>query len=300
MESSRMRDDRTPHRAARSRRRGVSVGVVVLIVLLALVLGCVGGILLYPRLPFGQPAMLVSGQVTVGDQDLDRTLGTYEQHGRTVSVSVREAIESTMSLDAARNSDGTYTLPSVDTVLALARNRLLVQEAESRGLVATDEDALAYARDMLGTDDTVMIAANYGMEVPQAQEQLRQAATLRKLRDAMVTTAPLPVPAPLPAAPAPEVEHEPTAEYAQYVLSLAGTEWNAAENTWAAEGGPYQERLRDYTISNDAATYAAAQAAYEVANQQYALNQQQLSAEWTAFVNSVLSDVHVELGSLVA
>jgi len=285
-------------RGARPPRRGVSVVVVVLVALLAVAAGVGIGLLLYPHIPFPQSVASLAGKTTVGESDLSLPLGTYEYRGVKTSVSIREAIEQTSSVDAARNADGTYTVPSVDTVLAVARNRILLQAAQERGIAATDEDAMAYARDTFGTDDFATIAANYGMEVERAREQMRQSATLRLLRDAVVTTTAVEPAAPV--APQPGAENDYLPEYAPYVLGLVGDEWNAEANAWAREDGPYRERLRDYTISNEGATFAAAQAAYEEAMQQFALAQQQRSAEWTSYVNTLLADVHAELGTLIA
>ena len=88
--------------------------------------------------------------------------------------------------------------------------------------------------------------------------------------------------------------------YGAYVVGLAGSEWDAGANTWASEDGPYYAELKNYTISNDAATYSAAQAAYNVALTQQAATERQRASEWTAYVNQILSDVTVELGTLVA
>lgn len=89
-------------------------------------------------------------------------------------------------------------------------------------------------------------------------------------------------------------------EYADYIMGLMGDEWDAAANTWAREDGPYHEKLVNFTISNDGATYSAAQEAYFVAQTQFVAGGQGASTEWTAFVNAILSNVTVELNTLVA
>lgn len=283
----------------RKRQRRSNAVRTILLMLVALVLGVAIGVFVYPMIPFPGTQASLPGRTTVTESELDMPLGTYTYHGTTTTVTVREAIEESMSIDAARNEDGTYTIPSVDAVLSIARNHFLLLEADAKGIVASDEDALAYAQEVWGTDDLSIIAASYNMTEDQVRELMRRSAAIKKLRDEVVTTEPMAEPA-QPAAPEAGSEDVPSAQYAEYVLALVGDEWDANANSWAREDGPFYEELKNYTISNDGATYSAAQAAYYVARTQYAAVEQQISAEWTTYVNQVLSEVTVELGTLVA
>jgi hypothetical protein len=212
---------------------------------------------------------------------------------------VREAIEETSSLDAVKNDDGTYDVPSADTLLSIARNRILLADAYDRGLEATEEDTMAYAQETLGTQDVAMIAANYNMGGDQALRHLQEAALLKKLKETVVTAED-------PVAPEPPVAQVEGAEdvmdprYAQYIIALAGEEWDAAANQWATDDGAFRTRLRDYTVSNDGATYSAALAAYEEAYARYATSLRKTSSEWTSYVNGLLSQSSIELSTLVA
>lgn len=269
--------------------------------LLGVAVGALVGVLVWPHvsLPSFGGSVSLEGKVSVAEGELDAALGTYTYEGTKTPVTVREAIEQTSTLDAMRNDDGTYDVPSADVVLSLARNSILLKEAERRGLSASEDDARAYAQETLGTQDISLVAANYGMSAEQTLEQLRQSALLKKLRDAVVTTT-VPVE---PAQPAPSEagkEDEMNPAYAQYIFALAGSEWNAETNSWVSDDGAYRTQLRDYTVSNDGATYSAAKAAYELAYAQYATAQRQVATEWTEFVNGLLSNASVELTSLVA
>lgn len=292
-----MRDAKYRLRGADRGGRGV-VPVVVAAVL-ALVVGVVVGVFVGPHLPGSKSDAELAGRISVGEGELDNALGTYTYNGERIAVTIREAILETTTLDAARNSDGTYDVPSVDTVLSIARNHVLEEDAEERGLTADENDAKAYAQQTLGTDDFSQVAAGYGMDVDQVRELLTRSALLGKLRDEVVTTKPIAEPTP-PQTAEEGKENEPSKAYATYVLGLVGDEWDANANSWAREDGPYREQLKDYTISNDEATYSAAQAAYFVAYSQYAQVEQQVSTEWTDYVNGLLSDVSVELVTLVA
>lgn len=288
--------------AARMERRDGRNAVLrtLLLVLLALGVGFGVGMLASPHITkLSQSSPTLVGRITVTEEELDAVMGTYVFDEEETSVTVREAIEETSSIEAVKNTDGTYDLPSADTVLSIARNRILEQDAQQRGLEASDDDVLAYAKEYLGTDDVATIAAGYHMGTEQTKELLRRSTLLKKLRDEVVTTE---SPS-LPSQPDPEEKDQedvPTEGYANYVLKLVGDEWDANANTWAREDGPFREALADYTISNDAATFAAAQAAYYVAYERYAAAQQQISSEWTNYVNETLSNVTVQLSSLVA
>ena len=279
--------------------RGMRSWLLVAVAALALVIGLVVGVLVGPLLPGRQSNANLAGRISVEEGELDDVLGTYTYDGERIPVTIREAILESTTLEAARNSDGTYDVPSVDTVLSIARNHVLEADAQERGLTADENDAKAYALQTLGTDDFSQVAAGYGMDVEQVRELLIRSALLGKLRDAVVTTAQIAEPMP-PATAEAGREEEPTQEYASYVLGLVGDEWDPNANSWAREDGPYREQLKDYTISNEAATYSAAQAAYFVAYAQYAQVQQQVSTEWTDYVNGLLCDVPVELVSLVS
>ena len=287
--------------AERSRSRGKRNVVLrtVLLVLLALGVGFGVGVLVSPHMSFSNSSQTLAGRTTVAEDELDAVMGTYAVDDVEIPVTVREAIEETSSIEAVKNSDGTYDLPSVDAVLSIARNRILEQDAQQRGIEASDEDVTEYAEEILGTDDFAKIAAGYHMGAEQTKELLKRSTIIKKLRDEVVTTESPSTPNP----PEPEDEEkrdEPTEGYASYIIKLAGDEWDANANTWAREDGPFRTALADYTISNDAATFAAAQAAYYVAYERYAAAQQQISSEWTNYVNEALSNVNVRLSSLVA
>lgn len=293
----------------RERRAGVLRTVIIALVALVAGIGIGFAVRMFvpafsgasgiaPVVAPSNPSAPLLGRVSVSEAELDTPLGTYAYKGEVTQVSVREAIEESMSLDAARNADGNYDVPSVDSVLAVARNRLLLKDAETRGISASDEDARAYAKDEWGTEDLSLIAANYSMTKDQVAKLMKESATLRKLRnEAVAVDAPAAPEA--PAAPADGKNDDPRPEYATYIMGLIGGEWDGAANTWATEDGPYHEKLKDFTISNDAATYSAAQAAYEVARDQQAAAERQIASKWTAYVNKILSEVTVSLGTLV-
>ena len=295
------------------RKRGRRAGIIrtVLIALAALAAGlgvgyavpslvpaAPGSTIATPTIAPSNPSDQPLEHPRVSEAELATPLGAYAYKGATTQVTVREAIEESMSLDAARNAEGNYDVPSADSVLAVARNRLLLKDAESRGISADDAVALAYAKDEWGTEDLGLIAANYSMTKDQVAKLMKESATLRKLRNEVVASE-SPAAPEAPAAPEDGKNDDPRPEYAAYIMGLVGDEWDKTANTWAKKDGPYHEKLKNYTISSDSATYSAAQAAYDVAREQQAAAERQLASKWTAYVNKILAEVTVSLNTLV-
>lgn len=292
-----------PRAQAQPRRSG-GAGVLrtILVALVTLVVGFGLGMFFGPKIktPFtARVAPAFPGKATVAESELDAVLGSYTAGSTTVEVTVRDALIEEGGLEVARNVDGSYAVPAVDTVLAIARNDLLAQEANNRGIEATEDDALAYARTYLGAESVEEVASLYGMDVEQAHASLLRSASIGLLRDQIVQARPLEEPA--APAPAPEGGEDAfLAEYGAYVTDLLGDAWDKSANMWSTDTGVFREGLRDYTISNDGATYSAALAAYNIAYEQYAARNAEIAQEWTTYVNTMLSDVTVELKSLVA
>ncbi|MDO4805867.1 MAG: hypothetical protein Q4A07_01330 [Coriobacteriales bacterium] len=271
---------------------------VALAVVVALVVGVGIGVALYPHLPLPGTLATLPGRTSVTERELDMPLGSYTYDGETTWVSVREAIEETSSLEAAQNADGTYDIPSVEAVLSVARNHFLLLDADAQGIAVSDDEVATYMQDTWGTDDVATLAKDYRMTEDGVRELMRRSALLRKLRDEVVTTEALKEPR-VPPVPEEGMEGYATQEYATYILELVGDEWDASANWWARDEGPFRDQLINFSISNEGATYAAAQAAYFVARSQYAAVEQQIAKEWSTYVNQILSEVTVELGTLV-
>ena len=157
----------------------------------------------------------------------------------------------------------------------------------------------AFAEQMFGTSDYATIASNYGIDEEIAKATIADSATMSKLRDAVVST-PLPDVPTAPAEPEEGAEDTPTADYASYIIGLLGDEWDSEAGTWARQDGDYYATLSSYEITNDSATYAAAEAAYQVASNNYSEVATQVSEEWVAYTRNLLSNATVQVGSLVA
>lgn len=275
-------------------RRALPTAAWVAIVVAALVVGVLAGYFLLG----GAGSVVLGGRTTLSAGELDSTIATYTMDGRTVGVTAREVlVEANGSSEIPANEDGTYDVPSASTVLTYVQNQLILADAESRGLTATDEQIDEFVTESMGSD-LATLAQSWGISEDEARAVVSDAVTMRNLQDE-VSSVELPEQPVAPAEPAEGAEDTPTAEYAQYVIGLLGDEWDSEANTWARTDGTYYATLSGYDISNDAATYAAASAAYSVAASAYQEAYGTVSEELGAYTDSLLSRASIQIGSLV-
>ncbi len=109
--------------------KALGMPVVAVVVVIALVVGVLLG---HFVLGGSGLSAAFAGKTSVAEGDLDQVIAIYTYKGKTESVTVRDAIESQTSLDAVKDDDGNYTLPNADSVLAVARNKILEQVAVTR------------------------------------------------------------------------------------------------------------------------------------------------------------------------
>ena len=246
----------------------------------------------------GGSSLHVSDTTSIEAAQLESTFATYTYNGETKSITVQQVIDGSGNATSYDNGDGTYKLPSAEIALSVARNEIVKSEMDARGITASDEDLEAFAQEQLGMTDFEAIASAYGVEVDQLKEQLSSAYRLKLLRDEVIDVE-VPEQPTQPTAPEEGKEEKATKAYAKYILELAGDEWDSKEQKWVDETSAYATALADYEIKNNSATYAAAQDAYYVAYQQYATAQSEYSNQWTEFVNGLMVNASVAVGTLV-
>ena len=254
-------------KAPKGAKRSLGTPVWIAICAVALVVGVLCGHFLLSN---GSGA--ASGKTTLSESDLDSTIATYTYDGSSHAITAREVLQQNGSLENQANSDGSYNVPSADDILSYARNKVVLAEAESQNITVTDDDVSSYAQSTLGTDDFATIGSNYGLDEDATKSLLHDAAVIKKLRDSVITTT-VPDQPTAPTAPSDGNEDTASADYAQYIINLAGDEW-------------------------DSATYAAAEQAYYVAYSNYSTAASQASSEWTTYVNGLLSKTSIQINSL--
>lgn len=278
-------------------KRGVAVPMVIGLMLVSLLAGCLFGRFLLNSVTSGLFGETFGSKVSLSESELDDVVATYTLDGKRYDLTYRDAIMENGSLDAAKRSDGSYRVPSAESVLAVARSRIITAEAERLGITVTDEDVNEYAETTFGTTNLATIATAYGMEQDAAGVLLREAALMSRLREHVLAEGVGEEPAP-PTEPAPGEEVTMTPEYAAYIIGLAGNEWDAESGTWASPDGPFATALADYEITSDGATYEAAQQAYYTASQQHVSAQADYSSQWTDYVNGLLGHSSITISSM--
>lgn len=228
---------------------------------------------------------------------LDTVIARYTYNGASHDITAREVIESQYSLDAVEQEDGTYPTPSADSAIAYARNRILLAEAESRGIEATEDEMAEYAEQSIGTSDFAEMADRYQLSEDQAREVVYENTVLQKLYTQVVPEND----ATMPEAPV-EPEDGDTAtrskDYADYIIGLAGDEWDAESGTWASQDGAFYAALADTDFTADSASYEQALTAYYTAYQEYAEVSGEYTSIWAEFQNGLFADADIDLYGL--
>lgn len=284
-----------PTKVAGAKKPASTVGLPVFIACVAA--AAIVGVLCGHFLLGGGSGFSLGGTTQLTADQLDTVIAEYTYDGKTEKVTARQVIAQNGSVESSANSDGSYNVPAATDVVSYARNQIVLSAADAQGITVSDDDVDAYANSMFGTTDYSTIASQYNIDEDTAKQTIKQSAVMSKLRDSVVTTT-LPEQPTAPTAPADGAEDAPSADYAQYIIGLAGDEWDADNNTWKSSDGDYAKTLASYEITNDSATYAAAQAAYYVAQSKYSTASSQMSSEWTAYCNGLLSNASIQIGSL--
>ena len=238
------------------------------------------------------------GSANLTEDQLDTTVATWSYKGATHNLSAREAIESQYSLDAVKNSDDTYPAPSAQVILAYVQNQILMADAESRGITVSDEEAAEAVEKTLGTSDWATIANRYGTSEDQAKEIVKQQTMSQKLYAEIVpdaATAPT-----APTEPADGNQDTASKDYADYIISLAGDEWDAEKGAWKSEDGTIASALKGQEFTADSATYAQAMTAYSAAYQAYATSSSKAASTYTDYVNGLFAEANLQIYGIYA
>lgn len=272
----------------------VGLPVFIVCVVAAVVVGVLCGHFL---LGGGPTSFSLNGTTKLTSDQLDSTIAEYTYDGKSNKVTAREVLAQNGSVDKSADSDGNYTVPAATDVISYARNQIVLDAAGNQNITVSDDEVDQYANKMFGSSDYSQIASQYNIDEDTAKDTIKQSAVMSKLRDSVVSTQ-VPDQPTAPTKPTDGAEDTPTADYAQYIIGLAGDEWDADNNTWKSQDGDYAKALASYEVKSDSATYAAAQAAYYVAQSKYSTASSQMSSEWTAYCNELLSKATIQIGSL--
>lgn len=238
------------------------------------------------------------GASVFSENELDATVATWSYNGVRENISAREAIESQYSLDSVKDEDGNYPAPSADMILSYARNQVLIKEAEKQGITVSDDELEQAAEESLGTSDFELIASQYQVDEDQAKEIVREQTMIQRLYQQVVeVSATVPT---APEEPAEGAEDTATAEYAAYIIDLAGEEWDKDAAAWKDAEGTIASALANEEFDGTSATFAQAQKAYAAAYQAYANEATSANTKWTEYVNKLFANADIEMYGLFA
>ena len=242
------------------------------------------------------------GSATLTEDQLDSTVASYSYNGKKSDITAREAIESQYSLDTVKDSDGNYTAPSADVILSYVRNKILL-DAKRRGAKIIGVNPYCnekkYAEDSIGTSDYKTMATQYGVSKDQAKQIVRQSATLQKLYKKKVGDSSASMPT-APTEPADGNEETASKDYADYIIKLAGDEWDSSKGTWKDADSTYAKAFADDAFTADSATYKQAMTAYYTAYQQYSSQASSASSKWTEYANGLYAKANISIYGLFA
>lgn len=267
------------------------------LLLIAAVLGLVVGALIghfVTRMLTGNPSV----ETTYTQEEASKgVVATYTYDGETYEVTALDALEDAGTLADAEVEPGVYSAPNADAILAAARNGLALTMAEKAGIVVTDETHAEYLQASFGTTDPAQVAEIVGMPAEQAERITREAATLYEYRKSV---APLPdMTAPVePAEPEAGAEEVRTAEYAQYVISVAGDAWDASNGTWADPESAFAQSMGLTDFSAESADHHAARTAFYLAQDAYFEKRRAASQAWLDILNEAFSEADIRIGTL--
>lgn len=233
----------------------------------------------------------------VEESQLDDAIAAYTYGGQTVEVSSRMVIDDATNIEQRKNDDGTYAVPSAEDVLTYVRNLILRQLVQDNGIEVSDDEVLSYMQNTLGAQDFATVASYYGLDEEKAKTIITEGAAVAKLRDTVtysVGAAPQ-----MPESPADGDNTAANADYAAYIVGLAGDDWNAQDKTWA-DGSPYAQALAQYDFNGETANYEMAYAAYSVATQAYGQASSQQYSAWQSYTNEYFSKATLTMLTLKA
>ena len=239
-----------------------------------------------------------TGTPNLTKDQLSSVVATWDYNGKKNDITAQEALESQYSLDSVKNDDDTYPAPSSSVILQYIQNEILLEDAEKQGIEVSDDEAKEVAEQTLGSSDYATIATQYGVSKDQAKEIVKRQAIIQKLYTKVVGDQGTQPEA--PTQPADGNDQTASKEYADYIINLAGDEWDADKGTWASEEGTIAKALKGEQFTADSATYAQAETAYYAALQDFSSKSSEASTKWKDYVNGLTGKASIRMYGLYA
>ena len=103
-----------------------------------------------------------------------------------------------------------------------------------------------------------------------------------------------------PTEPADGNEETASKDYADYIINLAGDEWDSEKGAWKDADSTYAKAFADDAFTADSATYKQAMTAYYTAYQHYSSQASSASSKWTEYANGLYAKANISIYGLFA
>lgn len=235
--------------------------------------------------------------VSVDKDSLGDSVCRVSWRGHSEDLTVEDVLLANGSALSSSGADS-YEVPSTETIVAVARSRVLAMAAAEEGISVTDEDVKNYVIDTLNVPDIKSATDTYGMTEDELVRLARNSVITDRLREHVlekngVTSSEPPV---APEPPAKGAEGKPSKAYYDYIVGLVGKD--GVSESGEVTDKEYASVLKGMTVNaKDGATFEAAQLAYDVALKSYASNMPSEDV-WSDYRKDILKDGAIEVRTL--
>lgn len=241
--------------------------------------GCAGA-------PSGSTSAMQPGTKIAENALSSTVVGSYTVDGTSTNITAQDVYSKLGGAAGWQESDGTWDVPSAESILTYVRTITLEKEAQKEGISVSDEEVKEYYAEMSGGSDNIT-------DKDLSSESIRSMLTVSKLQNSVTNgAADEESPADVPSA-----GDDVTKEYADYIISLAGDEWDATAGTWKNQDGDFAKALAGLEMSASGASRAAAQAAWNVAMDKYSSRLGDSYSKWIEYQNRVLDPISINIKS---
>lgn len=232
-----------------------------------------------------------SSSATLSGDQLNNVIASYIIDGKSANVTAQEVISGT---GASANTDGSYSAPTASTITSYVQNKILNDEADKRGITASDDEAKAYAESSLGTSDYDSVGQQYGLSGQQVKDMMAQTVKTNKLVNEVVgfdTTTPTE-----PTDPGKSKRSKKTEEFGSYVVDLLGKAgvWDSSTGTWSNTDNDYYKTLGE-GFDGKTASYKQAKKVYDTYYKDYQTKMSQASTDWQNYTSDLYGKLQLTI-----
>lgn len=239
-------------------------------------------------------------KTTLSESELNAVVATFNYNGKH-TVTAKDVLESTGSLDRSKDQDGNYMVPSAESIVGYVRNQVLIAAAKAEGIEVTDEDVANFLQNRLGVKEVKDLVSQTGMDEETLKKMVHDSALTEKLLSKKTEGKnEVPGQAPeMPAQPEKGKENEATEAYAEYIKGLVGDAWDSENAKWSDENSDLAKAFTgENEFNGKTATYQQATMAYYTISSKYQQAQADASKLSTDYINELFSNTTIELKTL--